>query len=655
MYELGQKEIIVKDRLRKHVDFWKRIGANQFILDTIENGCKIPFYSTPQKCFLSNNKSALVESIFVRRSISDLLDKGLIEKCIDVPTVVNPLSVSIPNNGKKRLILDLRAVNRHVWKQSVKYEDLRLALMYLERDSWMIKFDIHSAYHFLDIYYPHTDFLGFSFMDIDGKTVFFKFLVLPFGLGVAPYLYTKFMRPLIAKWRGEGKKVILFLDDGFGNLASYNSTKSMSNEIKSDLIDSGLIPKADKSLWEPVQILEWLGVVLNSKEFIVYIPERRVQKALSTIHYLVETRRVPVKTVASFVGQIISMSVVFGPLTQIMTRYLSIDVLRARTWSAFISLLGESRQQLLFWQNALVSANIKQLQASSACSRIVYSDASSYGFGGYEVNTVNGVSHGVWSLEEMSKSSTWRELSAVLRVMKSLVHILKGQRVKWFSDNQAVGSIINKGSMNLELQDLAISIFNCASVNSIYLETEWLPRTENFKADYLSKIREVDDWSICDSLLDMIQTRWGPLEVDFFASEHNAKLPVFFSRFWCEKSSGVDAFTVDWACFYGLFVPPVHLVARVLKKMQYCGVKGVLIIPEWRSASFWPLLCDDKGHFRSFVQDMIYLPTKKEYYKPCRNGVGIFGNEDLKFNMLALYMNCCVDMYDALNTHTCIQ
>ena len=157
------------------------------------------------------------------------------------------------------------------------------------------------------------------------------------------------MCPLIAKWRGEGKKVIMLLDEGFGNSASYNSTKSMSNEIKSDLIDFGLIPKADKSLWEPVQILEWLGVVLNSKEFIVYIPESRVQKALSTIEYLVETRRVPVKTVASFVGQMISMSVVFGPLTQIMTHYLSIDVLRARTWSAFISLLGESRQQLLFW------------------------------------------------------------------------------------------------------------------------------------------------------------------------------------------------------------------------------------------------------------------------------------------------------------------
>jgi hypothetical protein len=74
---------------------------------------------------------------------------------------VNPLTVSIQSNGKKRLILDLREVNVHLWKQSVKYDDLRLALLYLEKGFWMIKFDIHSAYHFIDIFMPHTEYLGF--------------------------------------------------------------------------------------------------------------------------------------------------------------------------------------------------------------------------------------------------------------------------------------------------------------------------------------------------------------------------------------------------------------------------------------------------------------------------------------------------------------
>jgi hypothetical protein len=97
----------------------------------------------------------------------------------------------------------------------------------------------------------------------------------------------------------------------------------------------------------------------------------------------------------------------------------------------------------------------------------VYSDASSVGYGGYEVNTVNGVSQGTWSIEESLKSSTWRELVAVYRVLLSLVHILKHQRVKWYTDNQGVRSIAVKGSMKRDLQDVAYHIFQLCMENSI--------------------------------------------------------------------------------------------------------------------------------------------------------------------------------------------
>ena len=121
----------------------------------------------------------------------------------------------------------------------------------------MIKFDIHSAYHFVDIYLPHTEFLGFSWTDADtGKCVFFKFLVLPFGLSSAPYLYTKLNRSLIAKWRGEAKKAIMFLDDGFATCGAYGSTQSLAVDMKQDLLDSGLIMKAGKCIWQPTQRLE---------------------------------------------------------------------------------------------------------------------------------------------------------------------------------------------------------------------------------------------------------------------------------------------------------------------------------------------------------------------------------------------------------------
>ena len=51
--------------------------------------------------------------------------------------------------------------------------------------------------------------------------------------------------------------------------------------------------------------------------------KRRISKAMNTINSLLGSVYLPVRKVASFIGQIISMSIVIGPVAQIMTRYLS--------------------------------------------------------------------------------------------------------------------------------------------------------------------------------------------------------------------------------------------------------------------------------------------------------------------------------------------
>ena len=70
--------------------------------------------------------------------------------------------------------------------------------------------------------------------------------------------------------------------------------------------------------------------------------------------------------------------------------------------------------------------------------------------------------------------------------------------------------------------------------------------------------------------------------------------------------------------------------------MKRCEAFGVMVIPRWESASFWPLLCDAKGNFSSFVCDWLELPPDKKYYLPCKTGEGLFGNEDLNFMMIAV-------------------
>ena len=81
------------------------------------------------------------------------------------------------------------------------------------------------------------------------------------------------------------------------------------------------------------------------------------------------------------------------------------------------------------------------------------------------------------------------------------------------------------------------------------------------------------------------------------------------------------------------------LVSRDLKQMQEQKARGILVIPHWPSASFWPLICSETGGFVKNIIDWIDLPILKEFYTPCRNGVGILETQDLKFRMLALDVN----------------
>ena len=84
-----------------------------------------------------------------------------------MPHICSPLSVVESSSGKKRLVINL---NRFLWKQKYKYEDLRVLL---ERGDYMFSFDLKSGYHHVDIAKEHWQYLGFSW-----QTCFYVFTVL---------------------------------------------------------------------------------------------------------------------------------------------------------------------------------------------------------------------------------------------------------------------------------------------------------------------------------------------------------------------------------------------------------------------------------------------------------------------------------------------
>ena len=64
---------------------------------------------------------------------------------------------------------------------------------------YMLKFDLKSWYHHIDVNENFQTYLGFSWK-IDGKVSHFVFTVLSFGLNSAPLLFTQIVLPLEKYW-----------------------------------------------------------------------------------------------------------------------------------------------------------------------------------------------------------------------------------------------------------------------------------------------------------------------------------------------------------------------------------------------------------------------------------------------------------------------
>ena len=60
-----------------------------------------------------------------------------------------------------------------------------------------------------------------------------------FSLSSAPYLFPKLLKPLVKKWRSEGKHIVVFLDDSLGAAFNHIKAKIYSLAIHSDLFKSG--------------------------------------------------------------------------------------------------------------------------------------------------------------------------------------------------------------------------------------------------------------------------------------------------------------------------------------------------------------------------------------------------------------------------------
>jgi len=593
---------IVKGKLRKHIKKWEQIGANKFILDTIKNGYKLPFIDTPKPKMFINNNSALAETEFVSSTIADLLSSGSIVETRNVPKVVSPLGVSRDSSGKKRLIIDLRYVNEHLCKEFISFDDWREFQNFVKPNGFLFKFDLRKGYHHVDIFSEHQDFLGFSWTE-NNTTRFFIFTVLPFGLSPAPNVFTKLLRVLVRQWHQQGIKISVYIDDGGGAGDTYEEAFLSSGIVRKLLIDCGFVINEKKSIWEPTKSLTWLGVKVDLIKNIFHISDNRIQSLLNSCEKLLSSPYTTARTISRLAGKIVSMKFVLLNIVRLKTRFLYKTIDLQTSWDSRLNVLlfPEAHLEIIFWRDNILRLNKRNVSPGREIKTVVCSDASDYAAGAVFVHEKM-VSHKNLSPIEKTKSSTWRELEGIRFSLIAFKEILRNSSVLWKTDNYATSLIVDSGSRKIELQQLAIEIYEITQFNNITLKVQWIPRDENIRADFISKVIDVDDWQLSEEFFNYLNNLWGPFSIDRFANHYNTKTERFNSRFFVPGTEGVDTFMQDWRGENNLFVPPVKDILRTVNRIESNkNIVGTLVIPHWTSKPYWAV------KFNSFIIDSVYI------------------------------------------------
>ena len=143
--------------------------------------------------------------------------------------------------------------------------------------------------------------------------------------------------------------------------------------------------------------------------------------------------------------------------------------------------------------------------------------------------------------------------------------------------------------MKLHLQKIAIDIFQFYINNNISIDIQWIPREQNVRADFISRLIDLDDWQITEEFFTQLDDLWEPHTVDCFANYCNRKLTWYCLPYWNPETSGVNFFVQALDNENRLAVPPVSIIARSLHYFRYQQAK-VTLVTHWPSANYWPLV-----------------------------------------------------------------
>ena len=454
---------------------------------------------------------------------------------------------------------------------------------------WAFTIDLEDAYFHISVQKEHRKFLRFIF-----QGVHYQYRVLPFGLAIAPRIFTKIMAAVGGFLRFNRIEIFMYLDDWLIKNQSRQALLEQKRLILKTLEALGLLINKEKSVLEPTQKIEYLGATINLQKGVIYPSQQKFLEIEKQINSLQGVSAIGAREFLRLLG-LMTACIDLVPRARIQTRPIQFHLMNH--WKAetdplekSVPVTNELLQHLQWWSQE--ETFFRGVPLKFTKDKVLWTDASEQGWGAHLDSFKT---QGLWDDTQKKRHINWLELKAVQLALVAFCRHVTGKRVLIRSDNSTVVAYINKegGTRSLPLCQLMWELLLWADSFQIELRAAHIPGKKNILADRLSRNQRgprLTEWTLDKAVVKQIFRVFGEPCVDLFATEENKQLPIFCSPWPTEGAWHSDALSVDWTGIYAYAFPPQTLLHRVLQKVirEKCTI--ILIAPRTPYQSWYPVL-----------------------------------------------------------------
>ena len=455
-------------------------------MEVLRYGYRIPFLSAPPLAkapiSMPSYHPLSTKMVALGEATPALVAKSAVELApLPSPGFYSRLFVVWKTSGSWRPVIDLSTLNLYVDVSHFLMETIQSVLLSVRQGDWMASIDLAEAYLQVPV---HPD--SWRFLRFVAQGNVYQFSALCFGLSTAPQVFSRVMAPVSAILHSWGIRMRRYLDDWLVQSSSHESLLRDLRVVLDLCHELGIVVNPAKSHLVPSQVVQYLGVVVDSQSFRASPLPERVARLQSTTNAFLSCADPPASTWLSLLGILSSLSHLV-PGGRLWVRSLQLCLHQAWDWvdqSVRIPWTPVCLRDLQWWLDLpRLSLGVSLAQVSPDLD--FWSDASDMGWGAHLGSLT---ASGLWDAEQDALSINARELLAIREGLLHFSSSLVEKNVAVFCDNSTAVSYLRKegGTRSPFLNSLAQEILRWAESLSIRLLPQFIPGSLNVLADSLS-------------------------------------------------------------------------------------------------------------------------------------------------------------------------